>query len=167
VRPYRWCTGNFGPELGFAAVLFGGPGEGMQDAVLQLGARTLLRASVRLAARYAGEAGEGADVQWHFGADRPKGATHKRHVEFVLSIAAAAGGRQGQQPGADVFCQIHGRVVGFVPLRNRRAEHVTTLGEGFTRYEVRAGGGLPGVSVGMVGYGMSEFLDQDVDAAKL
>jgi hypothetical protein len=40
--------------------------------------------------------------------------------------------------------------VGYAPLRNRRAGHVTHIGEGMTEY--RCGG--------LVGLGISEFLDQ-------
>jgi len=46
--------------------------------------------------------------------------------------------------------QVEGVVKGFAPLRNRRAGHVTHIGEAMTEY--RCGG--------LVGYGISEYLDQ-------
>ncbi len=47
--------------------------------------------------------------------------------------------------------QVTGRVRGFIPLRNRRAGHLTHIGEGMTEYV------LDGERVG---YGLSEYLDQ-------
>ncbi|MFN3238466.1 MAG: hypothetical protein ACE37D_15595 [Pseudomonadales bacterium] len=50
--------------------------------------------------------------------------------------------------------KIEAEVVGFVPLRNRRSEQITYIGEGMTRYT------LDGERVG---YGLSEYLDQPGD----
>lgn len=47
--------------------------------------------------------------------------------------------------------EVVGRVRGFIPLRNRRAGHLTHIGEGMTEYV------LDGERVG---YGLSEYLDQ-------
>ncbi len=47
--------------------------------------------------------------------------------------------------------ELVGRVKGFIPLRNRRSEQVTYIGEGMTEYT------LDGA---LVGYGLSEYLDQ-------
>ncbi len=49
---------------------------------------------------------------------------------------------------------IEAEVMGFVPLRNRRSEQVTYIGEGMTRYT------LDGERIG---YGLSEYLDQPGD----
>ena len=46
---------------------------------------------------------------------------------------------------------LEGRVMGFIPLRNRRAGSNTHIGEGMTQYT------LDGERVG---YGLSEYLDQ-------
>ncbi len=46
--------------------------------------------------------------------------------------------------------EIEGRVQSFIPLRNRRAGHVTHIGEGMTEWRCGA----------RVGYGLSEFLRQ-------
>jgi len=45
---------------------------------------------------------------------------------------------------------IEGRVLGFIPLRNRREGHVTHIGEGMTEYRC----------LGHTGLGISEYLDQ-------
>jgi hypothetical protein len=50
--------------------------------------------------------------------------------------------------------RIEGAVKGFIPLRNRRSEQVTYIGEGMTEYT------LDGQKVG---YGLSEYLDQPDD----
>jgi hypothetical protein len=47
--------------------------------------------------------------------------------------------------------RVEGRVVGFIPLRNRRAGMNTTIGEGMTEYVLDGS---------RVGYGLSEYLDQ-------
>ena len=47
---------------------------------------------------------------------------------------------------------VEGRVMGYIPLRNRRAGSNTTVGEGMTEYT------LDGERKG---YGLSEFLDQN------
>jgi hypothetical protein len=45
---------------------------------------------------------------------------------------------------------IQGKVLGFIPLRNRREGHVTHIGEGMTEY----------TCLGKTGFGISEYLDQ-------
>ena len=50
--------------------------------------------------------------------------------------------------------QVQGKVKGFVPLRNRRSEQITYIGEGMTEYTLDGG---------RVGYGLSEYLDQPGD----
>ena len=49
---------------------------------------------------------------------------------------------------------IDGVVKGFIPLRNRRSEQITYIGEGMTEYT------LDGERVG---YGLSEYLNQPGD----
>lgn len=49
---------------------------------------------------------------------------------------------------------VEGRVRGFIPLRNRRSEQVTHIGEGMTEYT------LDGK---IIGFGLSEYLDQPED----
>lgn len=50
--------------------------------------------------------------------------------------------------------RVEGNVKGFIPLRNRRSEQITYIGEGMTEYR------LDGQRVG---YGLSEYLDQPGD----
>ena len=47
--------------------------------------------------------------------------------------------------------QLEGKVMGFIPLRNRRKGAHTHVGEGMTQYT------LDGE---VIGYGLSEYLDQ-------
>ncbi len=46
---------------------------------------------------------------------------------------------------------VEGKVIGFIPLRNRRGERITQIGEGMTEYTLDGD---------RVGYGLSEYLDQ-------
>jgi hypothetical protein len=46
---------------------------------------------------------------------------------------------------------VEGKVIGFIPLRNRRAGRITQIGEGMTEYTLDGD---------RVGYGLSEYLDQ-------
>jgi hypothetical protein len=50
--------------------------------------------------------------------------------------------------------QVQGKVKGFLPLRNRRSEQITYIGEGMTEYTLDGD---------RVGYGLSEYLDQPGD----
>ncbi len=50
--------------------------------------------------------------------------------------------------------QVVGRVKGFIPLRNRRSEQITYIGEGMTEYTLDGD---------RVGYGLSEYLNQPGD----
>jgi hypothetical protein len=52
--------------------------------------------------------------------------------------------------GSGENVQVKGRVLGFIPLRNRREGHVTHIGEGMTEY----------TCLGKTGLGISEYLDQ-------
>lgn len=50
--------------------------------------------------------------------------------------------------------RVEGKVKGFIPLRNRRSEQVTYIGEGMTEYTLDGS---------RIGYGLSEYLDQPGD----
>ncbi|MCB1645689.1 MAG: hypothetical protein KDI36_09560 [Pseudomonadales bacterium] len=50
--------------------------------------------------------------------------------------------------------RIEGQVKGFIPLRNRRSDQITYIGEGMTEYTLDSE---------RVGYGLSEYLDQPGD----
>jgi hypothetical protein len=49
---------------------------------------------------------------------------------------------------------IEGKVKGFIPLRNRRSDEITYIGEGMTEYTMDGE---------IMGYGLSEYLDQPGD----
>ena len=114
-----------------------------------------------IVSRYGDEADASLqDVQWYAGVTRPVDAPNKRHYEFVITAEQAEG-----MPGA--MLTVHGKVLGFVPLRNRRLDMITYLGEAFTQYTVQRSQGLDGfVTKDQVGFGMSEFLDQHGDQQK-
>ena len=66
------------------------------------------------------------------------------HKKLTADITLEDGGQH----------QLVGEVKGFIPLRNRRSEQVTYIGEGMTEYT------LDGEHVG---YGLSEYLNQPGD----
>lgn len=85
-----------------------------------------------------------------------RGDTLERIVSVDLATEFAAGTRHHQRLTARLgleggtTMQIEGVVTGFIPLRNRRADQVTHIGEGMTEYRCD----------GRVGVGISEYLDQ-------
>ena len=97
--------------------------------------------------------------------DRRGGMFHKgdkfiRVTDISLETDYEAGTRFHRSLVANVTLEdgashrIEGLVKGFIPLRNRRSEQVTYIGEGMTEYT------LDGERVG---YGLSEYLDQPGD----
>lgn len=97
--------------------------------------------------------------------DRRGGMFHKgeqflRVTDISLDTDYEEGTRFHRGLTADVTLEngdrhrIEGKVKGFIPLRNRRSEQVTYIGEGMTEYT------LDGERVG---YGLSEYLDQPGD----
>jgi hypothetical protein len=66
------------------------------------------------------------------------------HESFTVKVLLEGGAQH----------HIEGKVKGFVPLRNRRSEQVTYIGEGMTEYTLDGG---------RKGYGLSEYLDQPGD----
>jgi len=98
-------------------------------------------------------------------ADRQGGMFHKgndfiRTTSVKLSSEYEEGTSFHKRLVADVELengdshQVVGRVKGFIPLRNRRSEQVTHIGEGMTEYT------LDGERIG---YGLSEYLTQPGD----
>lgn len=164
VESYRWMNGNFSAHCGFACTVLG---DKFRTMVLHLGMDQVMEFNqCSLLSRYGNEAvyenpppPQALDATWYADVDRPRQAEHKRHYEFALTCSRSV-------KGSDVKDTIvlHGTVVAFVPLRNKRAEQVVRLGEAFTRYQVTQVSSLndeltSGLKVGQVGYGMSEFLD--------
>ncbi|XOV87145.1 MAG: hypothetical protein ACFHX7_19615 [Pseudomonadota bacterium] len=97
--------------------------------------------------------------------DRRGGMFHKgdkflRVTHIDLQTDYEPGTRFHQALRADVTLEngdqhrVEGKVKGFIPLRNRRSEQITYIGEGMTEYTVDGE---------RVGYGLSEYLDQPGD----
>ena len=107
-----------------------------------------------LLSRYGDETNENLlDIQWFHGTTRPKKMPHKRHYEFSLTI---------EDDHKKHSFTIRGKVLAFIPLRNRRLDKIVTLGEAYTEYHVLSST-LDFIKVGSVGYGMSEYLDHEDD----
>jgi hypothetical protein len=146
-------TCNFGSLCGFT---FAAIGTNPCHLLLHVGPATILAfRSCNIVSRYGDEAdGLLQDVQWYSGTARPAEAPQKRHYEFVITA-------EGCEGRPDSFFTVRGRVLGFVPLRNRRQELITYLGEAFTEYTVQRVHGLDDiVTKSQIGFGMSEYLDQ-------
>jgi hypothetical protein len=118
---YRWLTCSFSPSFGIMVNVTGRPdGSTASYAVVVRGTEHLEQTR-----------------QVQLEADIDPATRRHRSLRAVLEL-------EGER------LTIEGRVVGYAPLRNRRAGHVTHIGEGMTEY--RCGG--------LVGLGISEFLDQ-------
>ena len=119
-KSYRWITGNFGDDLGFAMTVSSGGAGG----VFQRGDKLTKITKAQLKTDYEGSS-----------------SFHKALT-------------------ADVFLEdgsehrIEGEVKGFIPLRNRRSESVTYIGEGMTEYLLDGD---------RVGYGLAEYLNNPGD----
>lgn len=119
---YRWLTCTFSPDFGIM-VLESAQADGpvTQQGVVVRGLDHLERARrVELRSEF------------------DPGSRYHRAMTATLEL------ENGQE------LEISGAVSGFVPLRNRRAGHLTYIGEGMTEY--RCGD--------HIGYGISEYLDQ-------
>ncbi len=118
---YRWLTCSFSPELGIMVNVTCRPdGTVARHAVVVRGPEHLEQTR---------------EVELE--AQYQEGTPYPKAMRAVLHL-----------PGEDLV--IDGVVRGFVPLRNRRAGHVTSIGEAMTEY--RCGS--------LVGYGIAEYLDQ-------
>lgn len=96
--------------------------------------------------------------KWYDGLNRPKDVLHS-HSSFNVSLSN----------GADETVEIEGKVTGFLPLRNRRNNMHTYIGEGMTEYTIKTASGknLPKEFrslIGVLGMGISEYLDQNLKA---
>ncbi len=121
IHHYRWLTINFGPDLGMmCSIVARTPDEVTRTGVVVRGERMERIADI--------------DLQTEFDAN----GLYHRDLRAKVSLE---GGEQ---------LDLSGRVMSFIPLRNRREGMVTHIGEGMTEY--RCGD--------LVGYGLSEYLDQ-------
>jgi len=161
ISSYRWVTANFGPQCGLTFTVIGTSGAHM---AMHIGKDELVvfrKCSIKT--RYCEETND-KDVgsEWFAGVNRPSNAPSKRHAELVITAEDAEGRPQ-------MRLEVLGRALGFVPLRNRRAEKITYLGEAFTEYTVQSLSGFDAavLKAGAKGYGMSEYLDQSDENSKL
>jgi len=121
IHSYRWLTINFAPDFGMmVSTIWRDPEHNMQSGVVVRGDK--MERIVR------------ADIDTRFDAG---GLFHE-------SLTAHLALESGEQ------LDVTGRVMSFIPLRNRREGMTTHVGEGMT--EFRCGD--------HVGYGLSEYLDQ-------
>jgi len=121
IHSYEWLTLNFGRDFGaMVSIIRRDPSSERVGGVVVRGDALDPVRSAAVTAEY-----------------EPDGLHHRR----VAAHLVTAGGER---------LEISGEVVGYVPLRNRRAGHLTHIGEGMTEW--RCGG--------RVGYGLSEFLRQ-------
>ena len=121
LRYYRWLTCNFGPDFGLmGSEIAQHDGTHTQGGVVVRGKKL--------------ERVRQIDIQTEFAANSlyHRGFTAHLRLESGESLT------------------LRGDVKGFIPLRNRRQDMVTHIGEGMTEY--RCGD--------YVGYGLSEYLDQ-------
>ena len=121
IHSYEWLTLNFGPDFGaMVSIIRRDPQHERVGGVVVRGDKLEPLRSARVTAEY-----------------EPNGLYHRR----VLAQLETVGGEK---------LEITGEVVSFIPLRNRRGDMVTHIGEGMTEW--RCGD--------RVGYGLSEFLRQ-------
>ncbi|MBI5288126.1 MAG: hypothetical protein HY873_04050 [Chloroflexi bacterium] len=121
IHRYRWLTINFAPDFGMmVSTIWRDPENRTQGGVVYRGDKM--------------DQIVGVDIDTDF---EDNGLFHKDLVAHLKL-------NTGEQ------LDVSGKVMGFIPLRNRRSGMVTHVGEGMTEY--RCGDA--------VGYGLSEYLDQ-------
>jgi hypothetical protein len=121
IHSYEWLTLNFGPDFGaMVSIIRRDPSTERAGGVVVRGDSLQTLRSARVTADY-----------------EPNGLYHRR-------VKAELETQSGER------LDITGEVVSFIPLRNRRGDMVTHIGEGMTEW--RCGD--------RVGYGLSEFLRQ-------
>ena len=85
-----------------------------------------------------------ASIVWYFvGVELD--TSYESGTNYHESLKAAVKLENGEEH------TVEGKVIGFIPLRNRRGERITQIGEGMTEYTLDGD---------RVGYGLSEYLDQ-------
>jgi hypothetical protein len=121
IHRYRWLTINFGPDFGMmVSTVWQSPENGREAGVVYRGDKL--------------ENIVGAKIETNFEGNGLFHESLKAHLTL----------------GSGEELDVTGKVMGFIPLRNRREGMVTHVGEGMT--EFRCGDA--------VGYGLSEYLDQ-------
>jgi len=121
IHSYEWLTLNFGPDFGaMVSIIRRDPTSERMHGVVVRGDSLVPLASARVTAEY-----------------EDGGLFHRRVLAQLETVTGE-------------HLEITGRVVSFIPLRNRRDGMVTHIGEGMTEW--RCGD--------RIGYGLSEFLRQ-------
>jgi hypothetical protein len=123
IHSYEWLTLNFGPDLGAMVSVIQRDAAGKERSaggVLQRGMEIERLVDATIEAEY-----------------EPNGLYHK-------TVTARVKTEKGEE------LTIQGDVTSFIPLRNRRGESVTHIGEGMTEWRLGD----------RVGYGLSELLRQ-------
>ena len=123
IHSYEWLTLNFGPDLGAMVSVIQRDAAGKErtaGGVLQRGMEIERLVKARIEAEY-----------------EDNGLYHK-------GVTAHVETEKGEE------LTIHGTVTSFIPLRNRRGDAVTHIGEGMTEWRLDD----------RVGYGLSELLRQ-------
>lgn len=145
---YRWLTANFGDEFGF------------------MGSRVARRDREGVRAGFVWE-----DGRVHYCDDFQIETGWEGDDKYHHDIAATL-----RSTGSDRHWRVTGRVKNLIPLRNRRDGSVTRISEGLTEWRLVSsgdlensdgpiGGAKPDSTNELVGYGLSEYLDQIVDGA--
>jgi hypothetical protein len=123
IHSYEWLTLNFGPDLGAMVSVIQRDAAGKQrtaGGVLQRGMEIERLVEAQIEAEY-----------------EDNGLYHK-------TVTARVKTEKGEE------LTIRGKVTSFIPLRNRRGDAVTHIGEGMTEWQLGD----------RVGYGLSELLRQ-------
>jgi len=123
IHSYEWLTLNFGPDLGAMVSVIQRDAAGKERSaggVLQRGMEIERLVEARIEAEY-----------------EDNGLYHKQVTAHVKT-------EKGEE------LTIRGEVISFIPLRNRRGDSVTHIGEGMTEWRLGD----------RVGYGLSELLRQ-------
>jgi hypothetical protein len=123
IHQYQWLTLNFGPDLGAMVSVIQRDAEGQE-------------------VRKGGVIVRGDEIEPLV--DAEISAEYEENGLFHKTVRAKVTTAKGEE------LEITGDVQSFIPLRNRREERVTHIGEGMTKWRLGD----------RVGYGLSEFLSQ-------
>jgi hypothetical protein len=121
ILSYRWLTCSFGPELNIMVSEINRTATERREWGVVIRDGELTPIT-------------GVRIDTQFDADRP----FHRAMKADLTL------------GTGETLAVEGKVIGFIPLRNRREGHVTHIGEAMTEY----------TCLGHTGLGISEYLDQ-------
>ncbi|MFV0315381.1 MAG: hypothetical protein ACK5O2_00270 [Microthrixaceae bacterium] len=144
---YRWLTVNMRDGSGMMlSRIARKDSDGSRNGFVWTGSELLLVKTMSLSTRWSGEDRYHATVHATFSTEHSDG----RHIERELT----------------------GEVMNLIPLRNRREGRTTRISEGLTRWTLsspldpdRTTDGSDAPDPALLGYGLSEYLDQIIDDA--